>query len=59
MPFTSIAFTIAGLSLVGVPMTIGFWSKWYLGVAALENGWWWAVAALILSSLIALADASN
>ncbi|WP_109260846.1 monovalent cation/H+ antiporter subunit D family protein [Hyphobacterium indicum] len=55
MPFTSIAFTIAGLSLVGVPMTVGFWSKWYLGVAALENGWWWAVAALILSSLIALA----
>jgi multicomponent Na+:H+ antiporter subunit D len=55
MPFTSIAFTIGGLSLVGVPMTVGFWSKWYLGVAALENGWWWAVAALILSSLIALA----
>ncbi|MEE2527033.1 monovalent cation/H+ antiporter subunit D family protein [Hyphobacterium sp. HN65] len=55
MPFTSVAFTIAGLSLVGVPMTIGFWSKWYLGVAAFENGWWWAVAALILSSLIALA----
>jgi multicomponent Na+:H+ antiporter subunit D len=55
MPFTSVAFTIGGLSLVGVPMTVGFWSKWYLGVAALENGWWWAVAALILSSLIALA----
>ncbi|WP_421792297.1 monovalent cation/H+ antiporter subunit D family protein [Hyphobacterium sp.] len=55
MPFTAIAFTIAGLSLVGVPMTVGFWSKWYLGVAAFENGWWWAVAALIISSLIALA----
>lgn len=55
MPFTAAAFTIAGLSLVGVPMTVGFWSKWYLGVAAFENGWWWAVAALILSSLIGAA----
>ncbi|GJL97405.1 MAG: cation:proton antiporter [Hyphobacterium sp.] len=54
MPFTSVAFTIGGLSLIGVPMTVGFWSKWYLGVAAFENGWWWAVAALIVSSLIAL-----
>jgi len=55
MPATSVAFTFGGLSLVGVPLTIGFTSKWYLILAALENGWWWAVAALILSSLLALA----
>ncbi|WP_421785976.1 monovalent cation/H+ antiporter subunit D family protein [Hyphobacterium sp.] len=55
MPFTAVAFTIAGLSLVGVPMTVGFWSKWYLSVAAFENGWWWAVAVVILSSLIGAA----
>jgi len=54
MPATATAFTVAGLSLVGVPLTVGFDSKWYLIIAALERGWWWAVAALILSSLLAL-----
>ena len=55
MPASAGAFTIAGLSLVSVPLTIGFTSKWYLITAALERGWWWAVAALIISSLMALA----
>ena len=55
MPASSVAFTIAGLSLVGVPLTVGFTSKWYLVTAALERGWWWAVAALMISSLLALA----
>tara|TARA_R110000868_G_scaffold58183_1_gene179770 strand:- start:22341 stop:23864 length:1524 start_codon:yes stop_codon:yes gene_type:complete len=54
MPVSASAFTIAGLSLVGVPLTVGFTSKWYLIIAALDHGWWWAVAALILSSLLAL-----
>lgn len=54
MPASAAAFTMAGLSLVGVPLTVGFDSKWYLIIAALERGWWWAVAALILSSLLAL-----
>lgn len=54
MPVSATAFTAAGLSLVGVPLTVGFDSKWYLIIAALERGWWWAVAALILSSLLAL-----
>jgi len=55
MPVSAGAFTIASLSLVGVPLTIGFTSKWYLITAALERDWWWAVAALIISSLMALA----
>jgi len=55
MPAAAIAFTVAGISLVGVPLTIGFTSKWYLILAVLERGWWWAVAAVIISSLLALA----
>lgn len=55
MPASSAAFTVASLSLVGVPLTVGFTSKWYLVTAALERGWWWAVAALMISSLLALA----
>ena len=54
MPVSASAFTISGLSLVGVPLTVGFTSKWYLILAALDRDWWWAVAALIASSLLAL-----
>mgnify|MGYP001813111888 FL=1 len=38
MPWTFGAFIVAGLSLIGVPGTAGFISKWYLVKAALELG---------------------
>lgn len=54
MPWTMGAFVIGGLSLIGVPLTAGFVSKWYLVVGALEKGWW-PVAALVLgTSLLAM-----
>lgn len=37
MPKTLSCFTVAGLSLVGVPLTAGFVSKWYLAQGALET----------------------
>ncbi|MBT6800392.1 MAG: monovalent cation/H+ antiporter subunit D family protein, partial [Rhodospirillales bacterium] len=40
MPWTMAAFVVGGLSLIGVPLTVGFISKWYLIVAALEAGYW-------------------
>ncbi len=54
MPWTAGAFVIGGLSLVGVPLTVGFISKWYLILAALEHGWWWLAALVLISSLLAL-----
>jgi len=42
------------LSIIGVPGTVGFVSKWYLGVGALEEGWWPVVLAMMVSSLIAV-----
>lgn len=54
MPFTMAGFTIAGLSIIGVPGTAGFISKWYLAIAALERGWGWLVILLVLSSLISV-----
>jgi len=38
MPKTFVCFTVAGLSLVGVPLTAGFVSKWYLAMGALQTG---------------------
>lgn len=55
MPVTSFGIVLGGLSLIGVPGTAGFVSKWYLVLAALEKGEWWLVAAIVGSSLIAVA----
>lgn len=57
MPWTMGAFVIAGLSLVGVPGTVGFISKWYLISAALAEGsvGWILVAVILVSSLMAMA----
>lgn len=54
MPWTMAAFVIAGLSIIGVPGTAGFISKWYLAVGALEKGYWPLVFLIVASSLIAL-----
>ncbi len=55
MPVTMAAFVFGGLSLIGVPLTVGFVSKWYLVRAALERGWWPVAALILLGSLLAVA----
>ncbi len=52
MPLTFGAFAIAGLSLIGIPGTVGFVSKWYLVVAGFEAGWWWLGFLVVASSLL-------
>lgn len=54
MPLTMAAFVGGGLSLIGVPLTVGFVSKWYLIQAALEQGWWPVAVLIVLSSLLAV-----
>jgi multicomponent Na+:H+ antiporter subunit D len=54
MPLTIAAVVIGGLSLIGVPLTVGFVSKWYLVVAAIEKGWWPVAALVLLGSLLAV-----
>jgi multicomponent Na+:H+ antiporter subunit D len=55
MPVTSLGIVLGGLSLIGIPGTAGFISKWYLILAALEQGQWWLVLAIVGSSLLAVA----
>jgi multicomponent Na+:H+ antiporter subunit D len=52
MPWTMSGFVLAGLSIIGVPPTCGFFSKWYLILGAFERGAWHFAGALIISSLI-------
>lgn len=54
MPWTFAAILIAGLGLIGLPPTAGFASKWALIVAFAEQGQWIVLAAVLLSSLLAL-----
>ncbi len=56
MPWTFAAFLVAGLSLIGIPGTAGFVSKWYLIMAAMELGPAGVVlvAVILISSLMAV-----
>jgi multicomponent Na+:H+ antiporter subunit D len=52
MPFTAAAFTIFSLSIIGIPLTVGFVSKWYLVLGAISSGHWYAIGVILLSSLL-------
>ncbi len=54
MPLTMLAFVLVGLSLIGVPLTVGFISKWVLLQAAIEQSNWLAVAVVLVGSLLAV-----
>jgi multicomponent Na+:H+ antiporter subunit D len=54
MPWTMAAIVIGGLSLIGVPPTVGFISKWYLVLAVLEKGWWPIALIVLVGSVLAL-----
>ena len=54
MPWTMAAIVIGGLSLIGVPLTVGFVSKWYLVLALFEKGWWPVAVLVLFSSLLAV-----
>ena len=54
MPWTIAAILLLGLGLIGVPFTAGFISKWYLLIAALEQGNWIAAAVIVGGSLLAI-----
>jgi multicomponent Na+:H+ antiporter subunit D len=54
MPWTFAAIFIAGLSLIGVPGTAGFISKWYLMLAAIEQQAWPIALAILVGSMLAV-----
>lgn len=57
MPLTMAGFVLAGLSLIGVPGTAGFITKWHLVLAAIETGGsgFVFVGVILVGSLMALA----
>ncbi|MEX0617558.1 MAG: proton-conducting transporter membrane subunit, partial [Pseudohongiellaceae bacterium] len=55
MPWTMAAIVVGGLSLIGMPLTAGFVSKWYLVLAALEANAWPVAMLVVLGSLLTIA----
>jgi formate hydrogenlyase subunit 3/multisubunit Na+/H+ antiporter MnhD subunit len=52
LPMSLIAFSLAGVSLVGLPPSGGFAAKWLLLSAAVGSGQWWWATVLVLGGLL-------
>jgi len=52
LPIPMAAFTLAALSMVGLPILAGFATKWYLFDAGLSAGIYWVPVVVIISSLL-------
>lgn len=52
MPWTMTAFAVGALSMIGVPPTIGFVSKWYIVSAAFAAEHGFVLAVIVLSTLL-------
>ena len=52
MPWTMGAFAVAAISMIGLPPTAGFVSKWYVLLGALDADQMVAVAIIIASTLL-------
>jgi len=54
MPVTMVCYSLAALSMVGIPPLGGFTSKWYLAKGALEAGRPFYVLVILVGSFLAL-----
>lgn len=52
MPFTAGLLTVGALSMIGIPPTVGFFSKWYLACGAAQTHEYVYIFVLVLSSLL-------
>ena len=52
MPWTMTAFAIGALSMIGVPPTVGFASKWFMLSSAMTDANWVAIGVIFLSTML-------
>ena len=52
MPITMTAFFIGSLSVIGIPLAGGFWSKFYLLMGTVDSGQYAMLIILLTSSLL-------
>ncbi|MGF1670371.1 MAG: complex I subunit 5 family protein [Balneolaceae bacterium] len=51
-PVTMAWFSIAAISMIGLPPLAGFFSKWYLALGTIDNENWLFLAVILISSLL-------
>lgn len=51
-PWSMASFTVAAISMVGLPPLAGFFSKWYLALGTIDNENWLFLAVILISSLL-------
>ena len=52
MPWTTLAFTVGALGMIGIPPIAGFVSKWYLALGGVEAEQYWVLLVLAASTLL-------
>ena len=52
LKLVSIAFTLGAMSLVGIPLLVGFTSKWYIVQSSVEVGQWFILLVITISTLL-------
>ena len=55
MPWTMAAFALSSLSIVGIPLTSGFVSKWYLALGTVDHHSLTLLCVILISSLLSAA----
>lgn len=55
LPLSLLVFGIASITLMGLPPSAGFTAKWLLLQAMVMSQQWWAVAALLIGTLLSAA----
>lgn len=53
-PLLGMAMTVSMLSLAGIPLTAGFWGKFYLFSTAVERGQIWLLVVAVLMSAVGI-----
>ncbi|MFO7833336.1 MAG: proton-conducting transporter membrane subunit, partial [Halohasta sp.] len=53
-PFAAGAIAVTGLALVGIPPSVGFVGKWFIGLGAVEEGAWGLAVVIFVSTLLTL-----
>ncbi len=51
-PWTMASFSIAAISMIGLPPLAGFFSKWYLALGTIDNSNWLFLGVILVSSLL-------
>ena len=59
MPWTAATFAVIACSLIGIPPTVGFFSKMYLILGAIDAEQWLFVTIIFVSSVLALMYFAN